>query len=292
LVPAEPLQPTLQKKDQEYPAMKNKIVLVTGSTDGIGRQTALDLAGMGARVILHGRSQERLDAVREDIRQATGSEALDTICADFSSLKQVRSMASSILQKYDHLDVLISNAATYMRERVLSEDGYEMTFAVNYLAAFLLINQLVGLLKKTAPARIVIVSSVAHSTARIDFENLQGEKEYKPWRAYALSKLCNILFSFELAQRLNSSGVTANCLHPGVVNTKLLRASFDMPGSDVREGSKTSVYLASSPQVEKTTGKYFVDMQLSQPSPLAQDGALRQQLWQVSERLVGIESSI
>jgi NAD(P)-dependent dehydrogenase (short-subunit alcohol dehydrogenase family) len=272
--------------------MKNKVVLVTGSTDGIGKQTALDLAGMGARLILHGRSHDRLEAARAEILQKTGNEQIDTICADFSSLKQVRSMASSIVEKYDHLDVLVSNAATYMRERILSEDGYEMTFAVNYLAAFLLVNQLLDLLKKSAPARIVIVSSVAHSTARLDFDNLQGEKEYKPWRAYALSKLCNILFSFELAQRLNGSGVTANCLHPGVVNTKLLRASFDMPGSDVREGARTSVFLASSPEVEKANGQYFVDRQVSRASPLAQDEGLRRQLWRVSANLAGIEKTL
>jgi NAD(P)-dependent dehydrogenase (short-subunit alcohol dehydrogenase family) len=268
--------------------MKNKIVLITGSTDGIGKQTALELAGLGAGIILHGRNRERLEAVQSEIRKVTGNEQVDVLTADFCSLKQVRTMAGRIYEKYDHLDVLVNNAATFIKDRVISEDGYEMTFAVNYLAPFLLTTLLLDLLKKSAPARIVTVSSVAHSTARLDFDNLQGEKEYKPWRAYGLSKLCNVLFTFELAARLNGSGVTANCLHPGVINTKLLRASYNMPGGSVEEGAKMSVYLASSPEVEKMNGTYFAGMNLSRPSPLAQDKDLRLQLWQVSERLVGI----
>lgn len=270
--------------------MNNKTVLVTGATDGIGRQTALGLARLGAQVILHGRNAARLDAARDDILLALPGARLGTVLADFSSLEQVRAMAQTIQRDYPRLDVLVNNAATYMKERELSTDGFEMTFAVNTLAPFLLTNLLAGLLVSSAPSRVITVSSVAHGTARLEFDNLQGEKEFKAWRAYSVSKLCNILITRELAERLAGCGVTANSLHPGVVNTKLLRASFDMPGSSVEVGARTSIYLASSADVEKVSGKYFTDMQVSRPSPLVDDAALRKQLWQVCAALVGLDT--
>ena len=265
--------------------MKDKIVLVTGATDGIGKQTALELAQLGARVLAHGRSAERCRAVVEEIKQRTGNEA-DYLVADFASLQQVRAMAAEVKAKHDRLRVLVHNAGVLMRERRLTGDGLETTFAVNHLAPFLLTHLLLDLLKASAPARIVVVSSGTHQSAKVDFGNLQGEKRYDGYAAYALSKLGNVLFAYELAERLAGTGVTVNCLHPGVIATKLLRAGWGGRGNGLAEGAETLVYLASSPEVENVTGKYFVRKRETPSSPASHDEKLRKEFWKVSERLV------
>jgi NAD(P)-dependent dehydrogenase (short-subunit alcohol dehydrogenase family) len=176
-----------------------------------------------------------------------------------------------------------------MKELLLTVDGFETTFAVNYLASFLLTHLLSGLLRQSAPARIVTVSSTTHVNCRCEFDNLQGEKRYDGRNAYSLSKLANVLFTVEVAQRLHGSGVTATCLHPGVVATKLLRAGFgSMSAASTDRGAETSVYLAVSPEVEGVTGKYFVNKREAEPSPLVRDAAVRTRLWQLSERYTGI----
>jgi NAD(P)-dependent dehydrogenase (short-subunit alcohol dehydrogenase family) len=246
---------------------------------------------MGARVLVHGRDPVRARAAVEAIRQAARAEAVEPVVADFSSLHQVRQLAAEVRSRYDRLDVLVHNAGIYLRSRRLTHDGLETTFTVNHLAPFLLTHLLLAWLTRAAPARVVVVSSTTHRGARLDFENLQGEKQYDGYGAYARSKLANVLFAFELAERVRGLGLTANCLHPGVVNTKLLRAGWGSGGVDLEAGAATSVYLASAPEVEGVTGRYFVNRREAEPSPLAHDRGLRHRLWEVSARLTGIEAS-
>jgi NAD(P)-dependent dehydrogenase (short-subunit alcohol dehydrogenase family) len=268
--------------------MKGRTVLVTGSTDGIGRATAMELAGRGAKVLLHGRDSEKGRAVLEEIRRRTGNDNLGFFKADFSSQRQVRRLAAEVKESQDRLHLLINNAGTFSSQRRLTEDGLEITFAVNHLAPFVLTHELLDLLEKSAPSRIVTVASVAHWNAKVDWNNLQGERRYDGFQAYALSKLGNILFTYALARRLQEQGmrVTANCLHPGVIRTKLLRAGFgDYPGATPEEGAKTSVYLASSPDVENVSGLFFENRRPTRSSPQSYDRELQERFWQISMAL-------
>jgi len=272
--------------------MEGKIVLVTGATDGIGKQTALELAQLGATVLLHGRSAQRGQQALADIRAALGSAArprLDYFLADLSSQRQVRQLAAEVQTRYHRLDVLINNAGVFTKQRELTEDGLELTFAVNHLAPFLLTNLLLDLLKRSAPARIITLSSVLHQRSLVDFNNLQGERFFDGNQAYGLSKLGNVLFTVELAERLRGTGVTANCLHPGSIDTKMLRAAFGgMHGDTVAAGAATPVYLATAPEVENVSGFYFDRKRSAKTSPLAQDAELRRKFWEVSARLTGL----
>jgi NAD(P)-dependent dehydrogenase (short-subunit alcohol dehydrogenase family) len=266
--------------------VKGKTILITGSTDGIGKQTALELAHMGANVIIHGRDPQRVQNVKEEVIKKSGNNNIDTLLADFSSLAQVKQMADGILAKYSRLDVLVNNAGVFLLDRKVTADGLEMNFQVNYLSPFLLTNLLLPLLKKSAPARIVSVSSALHSKTILDFENLQGQKNYDGIQAYALSKLGNIYMTLELAEKLIGSGVTANCLHPGGVDTKMLRTAMKMTGISVEEGAAPSVYLASSPDVAEVAGKYFYHREVGRLSQIASDISARKKLWQISESLL------
>jgi retinol dehydrogenase 14 len=267
----------------------SKTILVTGATDGIGKQTALELARRGANVIVHGRSQARCQGVLNDLQRQVPNAQFDMAVADLASLKQIRQMAQALLDTYTRLDVLINNAGVFMNQRTLTEDGYETTFAVNHLAPFLLSNLLLPLLRASTPARVVTVSSMTHLSARLEMNNLQGGKEYSGYSAYSASKLANVLFSNEFAEQVKAEGITSNSLHPGVVSTKLLNTGWGSGGSNLAEGAGTSVYLATSPQVQNVTGKYFVRSRENNPNPLALDAALRKQLWRESARLVGLE---
>lgn len=272
--------------------MRDKTALVTGATDGIGKQTALALARLGAQVLAHGRSRARAEAAAEEIRRASANDRVAPIAADFASLRQVREMAGDILAEYERLDVLIHNAGVFMTERRLSEDGMEMTLAVNHIAPFLLTHLLLDLVCRSAPARIIVVSSTTHQSARIDFERLNGPGPFDGHEAYAMSKLANVLFAFELAERLAGSQVTVNALHPGVIDTKLLRTGYGAQGAGVEAGAVTPVYLASSPDVATITGQYFARQRIATPSPLVQDRELRRAVWEASARLAGITSSL
>jgi NAD(P)-dependent dehydrogenase (short-subunit alcohol dehydrogenase family) len=268
--------------------MKVRTILVTGSTDGIGMQTALQLARLGANVLLHGRDKNKGLHVKEQIIRDTGNPRLELFIADLSSLQAVRRLASEVRQSQKRLHVLINNAGIFMPHRSLTEDGLETTFAVNCLAPFLLTLELLPLLAESAPSKIITVASVAHWNALLEWENLQGERRYDGFQAYALSKLGNILFTYALASRMRGSKITANCLHPGVTKTKLLRLGFgDYPGQPPEEGARTSVYLAFSPQVESVNGKYFERCRPAQSSPLTYDQRVQERFWRRCEELCG-----
>jgi NAD(P)-dependent dehydrogenase (short-subunit alcohol dehydrogenase family) len=275
--------------------MKDKIILITGSTDGIGKQTAIELAKMGGTVLVHGRDEKKGQAVIDEIKGETKNAKLNLFISDFSSLNQVRNLAEEVKAKYDKLDVLINNAGVYLKERLHSVDGFEMTFAVNYLAHFLLTNLLLTAIKKVESARIINVSSMAHSS-NIDFEDLQSEKNYSGYSTYALSKLANILFSFKLAEDLIETGVTVNCLHPGVINTKLLREGFGSMGRGVKSGAKVPVYLATSSKLDNVTGKFYSNrykgfkIQEQAPAQIAYNKEVQDKLWTVSADLVGLNN--
>jgi retinol dehydrogenase-14 len=277
-------------------SMLAKTVLVTGGTNGIGLVTARELARMGAQVTIVSRNAEKCAKVAEAIRTKTGNP-VDFIAADLSTLAGINEAAATFKHRHTHLQVLVNNAGALFFRRNLSSDGYERTFALNHLNYFLLTILLLDLLKASAPARIVNVSSGAHLKASIDFDNLQGEESYQMMKAYGQSKLANVLFTYELARRLKGSGVTVNALHPGTVATGFARNNgllFNL-GTKVAglffrkpaQGAQTSIYLASSPEVEGVTGKYFFDCQAVESSPLSQDQALAERLWQVSLKLTG-----
>ena len=268
--------------------MAGRTVLVTGATDGIGRETARVLFRMGATVIVHGRSRERAEEAARVIGTPAGPGRIEIAYADLASMRAVRALAAEIQRRFERLDVLLNNAGVYMTERRLTEDGLETTFAVNHLAPFLLTHSLRPVLERSSPARVVTVSSIAHQSAQLDFRNLQGERHFDGYGAYALSKLANVLFTAELARRLGGTGVTANCLHPGVIDTKLLRKGFGPGGAPVERGAETSVFLASDPGVARLSGLYFVNRRPAQPSAAARDPALARELWAVSERLAGL----
>src|SRR5215203_1415594 len=223
-------------------------ILVTGATDGLGRRVAQELAAKGVTVLLHGRSLQRLEATLEELRSQTGSEKVNSYVADLSSLAAVRGLADRILSEHDRLDVLVNNAGIIVQERKESEDGSELTFAVNYLSHFLLTSLLLPLLKDSAPARVVNVASAGQSP--IDFSNLMLECGYDAMRAYSMSKLAHIMFTLELAERLSGTGVSVNALHPAsLMDTKMVQDTFGYTMSTVAEGADTVVRLAVSQEV-------------------------------------------
>jgi NAD(P)-dependent dehydrogenase (short-subunit alcohol dehydrogenase family) len=272
--------------------MTRPVILVTGSTDGIGKATAIELASQGAEVILHGRKVGKGHTVQRELEEKTGGEKPDLVIADFSDRDQILQMALDISQRYSRLDVLINNAGTYEKVRRVTANGVEMTFAVNYLAPFLLTHSLLPLLKKSAPSRIISVASSAHEDVdRFDWDNLQGERHYDPWDTYARSKFADIVFTYLLARNIDGSGVTANCLHPGVVNTKMLRSAFPkMPGIPPEQGALTSVYLAVSPDVAGMSGHYFDNGRPVRSSALTYDRSVQERLWKMAEDRTGIGS--
>lgn len=268
-------------------SLEGRTVLVTGSTDGIGKATALGMAQIGAKVLLHGRDPEKGRRVQEEIAMATGSDQLDLFTADLASQRQVRKLAAEVVEMHERLHVLINNAGTFQVERRLTEDGLETTFAVNLVAPFLLAHELLELLEKSSPSRIINVASIAHLNAKVDWNNLQGERWYDGFQAYALSKLGVVLFTYELAERLKGSAVTANCLHPGVIRTKLLRAGFGDYGSPPEKGARTPIYLASSPEVEEVSGEYFMDCRPAKSSSLSYNKDLQKRFWELAETYTG-----
>ncbi len=267
--------------------VEEAVVVVTGSTDGLGKRVAQDLAQKGATVLLHGRDPERGEAVAREIREGTGNEDLRYYLADFSSLEQTRRLAEEIRADHDRLDVLINNAGVFAGERTVSEDGYELTLAVNYLAPFLLTRLLLPLLRASAPARIVNVASGAQSP--IDFDDPMLERRYASMRAYAQSKLALVMFTLDLAEELDGTGVSANCLHPAtLMDTKMVFEAFGRASSDVQEGADATVYLAASPELEGVAGKYFDGRREARAEKQAYDPEARDRLRRLSEELTGL----
>jgi retinol dehydrogenase-14 len=278
--------------------LAGKTVLVTGGTGGIGRATALGLATMGANLGITGRDRERTERAAREIR-AAGRGEVDVFVADLSSQSEVRRLADEVLQTYPRIDVLVNNVGGYWNTRHVTADGLERTFALNHLAPFLMTNLLLDRLKQSAPSRVVTVSSNAQAMGRIDFDDLQGEQSYSGSRAYNQSKLANVLFTYELARRLQASAVTANALHPGVVSTSF---GAEDPGGVQRlfvpfmrpfmkapaQGAATSIHLASAPDLEQVTGRYFANSKPKRSSKRSYDEAAAARLWQVSADLVGL----
>jgi NAD(P)-dependent dehydrogenase (short-subunit alcohol dehydrogenase family) len=282
--------------------MAGNIVLVTGATGGIGKATAIRLATMGARAGITGRDLIRAEQAAADIRTASGNPAVDAFAADMSSHAEVRRLAGAVLDAYPRLDVLVNNVGGFWAHRHPTADGLEHTFALNHLAPFLLTNLLLDRLKASAPARVVTVSSGAQAAGRIDFDDLQGARTYSGQRAYSQSKLANILFTNELARRLQSTGVTANSVHPGVVRTNF--GSEDQAGffriisplvrpflKTPTQGAWTPIYLASSPDVEGITGQFFANRKPKTANRAAGDVDVTARLWRVSTDLVGLTGS-
>ena len=274
--------------------MTGKVCLVTGANSGIGKPTAMALAEMGATVVLVCRNRDTGEEALREIHQRTGNRSSELLIADLSSQAAIRSLAAQFKEKHDRLDVLVNNAGVVMRKRVLTADGIETTFAVNHLAYFLLTNLLLDVLRKSAPARIVNVASAAHTSGTMNFDDLSGENRYSSWGAYCQSKLANILFTYELAKKLAGSGVTVNCLHPGVIATGLFRnlpKFIDLVArlflTRPEKGAETSVYLATSPEVEGVSGKYFAKKRAVNSSAESNDREEARRLWEASEKLTG-----
>ncbi|MDG4595340.1 MAG: SDR family oxidoreductase [Candidatus Contendobacter sp.] len=255
-----------------------KTILITGATDGIGRETARQLLAQGHRVLLHGRTLERAQQT---------IQALDTLTAvpvwgDLAEMRQVLALADQVRQQVPALDVLIHNAGVYEHQRRLTPDGFEMTLAVNHFAPFLLTQALLATVQASPQGRIVTVSSVAHQGGRLDLNDLTFARRFDGYTAYATSKLANILFTQALAKRLAGTATTANCLHPGVIETKLLRSGFSRGGASITDGARTSVYLATADAVRAVTGQYFIDSRPARPMAIARDARLAEALWQAS----------
>ena len=278
--------------------MAGRTVLVTGGSGGIGRATALGLAAMGAHLAITGRDRGRAEDAAREIR-AAGAGQVDVFVADLSAQSEVRRLAGEVLQRLSRIDVLVNNVGGYWNTRHVTADGLERTFAVNHLAPFLLTNLLLGRLKQSTPARVVTVSSNVQALGRIDFEDLQAERSYSGARAYNQSKLANVLFTYELARRLQHTSVTANALHPGVVRTALgaedpravqrllmpvMRPFMKAPA----QGAATSVYLASAPGLEQVTGRFFAGRKPRKSAKSSYDQAAAAQLWQVSADLAQV----
>ena len=277
--------------------MSGKVCLVTGATSGIGRVTARELARMDATVVAVGRNRQKGEETVAEIKRRSANDKVEFLQADLSSQESIRDLARTFTDKYDQLQVLVSNAGGVFSKRETTVDGLEMTFALDHLAYFLLATLLLPVLERSAPARIINVSSGAQGTGKIDFDDLQGGKRYSGWRAYSQAKLANVLFTYELARRLQGTGVTANCLHPGFVATgfaqnnsgalQALIKAGQVFAISPEKGAETSVFLASSPLVEGVSGKYFANKKEKKSAKQSYDESAARRLWDVSAQLTG-----
>jgi NAD(P)-dependent dehydrogenase (short-subunit alcohol dehydrogenase family) len=277
--------------------MRGRTALVTGASGGIGREIARDLARQGAQVIMVARDRSRGQAARDDVAHSTGNDQVDLLLADLSSQGEVRRLARDFLSTHTRLHVLVNNAGGMFAKRHLTDDGLELTFALNHLAYFLLAHELTPALTAAGGARVVNVSSEAQAGGHVDFADLQGESRYSGWRAYAQSKLANVLFTRELARRHEPSLLTANCLHPGFVqsgfavnNGPLYKAGLALLRPFALtpvQGADTATYLASSPEVAGVSGQYFIKRKVAPGSRESRDAEVARRLWEASEQLTG-----
>ncbi len=286
-------------KNQNVPLekaeMKDKIVMITGANSGIGKAASLALAKMGATVVMVARNKEKGEAARSEIMRESQNDTVDLLLADLSSLESLRQLAAEFERRYSKLHVLINNAGLFNQRRHVTTDGYENTFATNYLAPFLLTNLELNLLRRSAPSRIVNVSSVGHYNGHINFDDLNLEKEYGGWKAYGQSKLALVLFTHELARKLQGTGVTVNSLHPGTVATNIWTRPFGPAGfimalpklfmKSPEQGAQTIVYLASSPDAKNLNGEYLEKLKVKKSSDESYDEEIAQRLWDVSAKL-------
>jgi NAD(P)-dependent dehydrogenase (short-subunit alcohol dehydrogenase family) len=285
--------------------MNGKVCLVTGATDGIGKITAQALARMGATVIIVGRNPAKCAAVVNEIKQSSDNEAVEALTADLSVMAEVQGLADQFMAKYQKLHVLVNNAGAIFPKRQVTPEGFEATFALNHLSYFVLTNLLFDTLKASAPAHIINVSSVSHKEGSLDFDDLQSERNYSAMKVYGRSKLANVVFTYELARRLAGTGVTANVLHPGLVRTgfsnslklnAVQRIGYDvfswLMGVSPNQGAQTSIYLASSAEVEGVSGKYWEKKKPVASSSVSYDKTTWERLWRVSETLVGSKLAV
>ena len=287
--------------------MNSKRVLITGATNGIGKETALELAKMGAEVIIVGRNPQKTERVLNELKIASGNQKIDMLIADLSSIEQINSLANEFHSKYDSLDVLINNAGAVFSEYQQSADGLEMTFALNHISYFLLTNLLLDTIKQTAKqtgeARIINVSSGAHQAARngLKLDNLYDKDSFGSFSAYGESKLANILFTYELARRLEGTDATVNALHPGFVAsgfghnatgimTSIIKVMQRFFAKSSQQGAETPVYLASSPDVQGITGKYWDNKKAVKSSDISYDREQQKRLWDVSAEITNLEA--
>lgn len=275
--------------------MAGKTVVITGASQGIGKAAAIELARLGAELVLVVRDPKKVEVAVAEIRQGTPEAKIDVVLADLSLMSAVRKAAAEIKSRHPRIHVLLNNAGVVMTERKVTADGHELTFATNHLAYFVLTHELLDVLKASAPARIVNVASDAHVGQIIDFEDLMGARSFRTWKAYGQSKLANVMFTYELARRLAGTGVTANALHPGVVATNFGKNNANWFGWGVKllapffisasRGAATSVYLASSPEVEGVNGKYFKRSKARRSSRWSYREPDQRRLWELSEKL-------
>ena len=280
--------------------MNGKVCLVTGANQGIGKETAIGLAKLGATVVMTARDQTKGAAALAEVKQRSGNDTVTLMPVDFGSFDSIRRFAADFQSTHPQLHVLVNNAGAYNATRTVTKDGFETTFGVNHLGYFLTTKLLLDTIKASAPSRIVSVSSAAHSRAKMNFDDLQGAQGYGGFGAYGQSKLANVLFTYELARRLEGTSVTANCLHPGVVRTGFATNNSGFIGGLVvvfqtigkpflltpEKGALTSIYLASSPEVEGISGKYFAKSHEAESNAISHDKDVARRLWDISDQMV------
>ena len=269
--------------------LKGKTCLITGATSGIGKVTAIKLAKEEAFIVLASRNLEKGEKTKQEIIDTTGNKNIEVMFCDLASMKSIRDFVGSFKEKYNDLHILINNAGLWEFKRKESEDGIEMNFAVNHLAPFLFTNLLLDLLRNSAPARIINVSSMAHKMTKVNFDDIEGKKSWNGFKSYSMSKLCNILFTKKLSNILEGTAVTVNCLHPGLVSTALFNKMNKFLKNIVgyfmitpEKGAETSIYLATSDEVKNISGEYFVKKKIASPSKAAKDQKAINKLWDLS----------
>ncbi len=281
--------------------MKGKVCLITGASSGIGRATTLELAKMGATVVMACRNKEKSELVQKQIQELSNNPNIDLLIVDLASQDSIREFVRDFKEKYQRLDILINNAGAYFTKRSVTKEGVEMTFAVNYLSRFLLTNLLLDVLEQSAPSRIINVAGAYHAKGEINFDDLQLEDGYNGSKANNQAKLADVLFTYELARRMEGTGVTVNCLHPGAIKTDILEKDTDFKGvakifykmvkiffKSPEKGAETPVFLATSPEVQQITGKYFVNKKMTKSAPKTYDDDLAKRLWEQSVELTDL----
>ena len=276
--------------------MNGKICLITGATDGIGKETAIGLAKLGATIVVVGRNEAKTNAVVDDIKRISENSNIYFLIGDLSSQKQVRAVAHQFKEQFQRLDVLVNNAGGVFSDHRTTVDGIEYTLALNHLAYFLLTNELIDLLKNSAPSRIINLASQAQQGGRLDWNNLQGEKKYRPFGQYCFTKLANIMFTYELDRRMKGSSVTVNAVHPGVVSSgfgstlgRKMQVLYTYMRPFMRsaaKGAETVIYLASSQETAGISGKYYFDKKQIKSQKISYDESSAKRLWQISEQLI------